>query len=74
MAKKDKAKGNKTRNDARQNGKANKKRPGQRVHRTNSLSELEKVLLGGGYYTRYKRRADEKKPAAQPKRRRDSDD
>jgi hypothetical protein len=48
MAKTQKAKSGTVRNDARKNGKANKKAAGSRGSRGTKLTESQKVLFGGG--------------------------
>lgn len=76
MAGNQQAKKNKgTRNDARKNGKAAKNRAGHTGSSPKPPTELEKVLLGKGMYTRWAKKAIQDKPRGVPsKRLKDSDD
>jgi len=54
MTKQMKPKTGKTRNDDRKNGKAYKKSPGKSKPRREAVTEVEKILLGGGLLAKWR--------------------
>ena len=60
MGKQQKPKSGQTRNDARQSGKAAKKRAGSRGSRPTTVPEVNKILMGGGLYRKWEKVIDGK--------------